>query len=58
MSTHAVIDATGRAKHWDKCCPMCGTWFESTREDAVTCSPRCRKRLQREGGLDEKRRAG
>lgn len=30
-------------------CLACGTEFRASRSDAVTCSARCRKRLQRHG---------
>jgi len=29
------------------CCPACGEIFCSKRNDAKTCSPRCRQRLSR-----------
>jgi hypothetical protein len=28
-------------------CDVCDKWFEAAREDAKTCSVRCRKRLSR-----------
>lgn len=31
---------------WHKTCPVCGEAFASTRSDAITCSPACRKRRQ------------
>ena len=32
---------------WHKACAYCGTAFESNRDDAVTCSGRCRTALHR-----------
>ena len=33
---------------YTKRCASCGDTFKSSRHDAVTCSPTCRKRLWRE----------
>lgn len=32
---------------WKRRCGVCDSLFKTWRHDALTCSPRCRKRLQR-----------
>lgn len=50
LNCRRILSVTGGNDVKQQCsqfCDQCERWFVSKRRDAVTCGPRCRKRLQR-----------